>query len=92
VRTRRWEDIVALAVTEIREYGGSSIQVVRRLRALLGELRESVLPQHREAVQDELVRLDATLTERWRESIDLDRAGIADHQGIGGANAASGAV
>ena len=84
VRTRRWEDFVTLAVTEIREYGGSSVQVVRRLRALLEELHESVLPEHREAVEDELARLDATLAEHWKDSVDLDRASSADRQGIGG--------
>ena len=31
VRARRWEDIVQAAITEIRLYGGSSVQVVRRL-------------------------------------------------------------
>ena len=75
---------MTLAVTEIREYGGSSIQVVRRLRALLEELHESVLQEHREAVEDELARLDATLAEHWKDSVDLDRASSADRQGIGG--------
>ncbi len=31
----RWDDFLALAVTEIREYGATSIQGVRRLRAML---------------------------------------------------------
>ena len=84
VRTRRWEDVVALALTEIREYGGSSVQVVRRLRALLEELREIVLPPYRDAVEDELARLDATVREYWSDSVDLDRARRADRQGIGG--------
>ncbi len=34
-RTPDWEDFVRLAVTEIRQFGGASIQVVRRLRAML---------------------------------------------------------
>ncbi len=37
VPVRRWEDFLELGVTEIREYGASSLQVVRRLRALLME-------------------------------------------------------
>ena len=92
VRVRRWEDVVEAAFTEIRLYGGSSVQVVRRLRALLEDLRERVLPEHRAAVEDELVRLDATIDERWRTSIDLDRARRADGQGIGGPSAGSPAV
>ena len=89
VRTRRWEDFLTLGVTEIREYGGASIQVVRRLRAMLEELRESVLAEHVTAVEDELARLDATLIEHWADSVDLDRAGTADRQGIGGPGAHS---
>jgi uncharacterized membrane protein len=42
---RRWEDFLALGVTEIREYGASSVQVMRRLRASLHELREEVRPR-----------------------------------------------
>jgi uncharacterized membrane protein len=87
VRTRRWEDIVSLALTEIREYGSSSIQVMRRIRAMLEELAEGVLPERRMAVEDELARLDATLDRRWGESVDADRARTADRQGIGGPSA-----
>jgi len=83
MRMRRWEDYLRLGVTEIREYGAASIQVMRRLRAMLEELREVVLPTHRAAVQQELERLDATLAERWSGSVDLDLASTADGQGIG---------
>jgi uncharacterized membrane protein len=81
---RVWPDYVSLAVTEIREYGGASIQVARRLRSLLEELRELVLPENQAAVDEELRRLDATLTERFAGSVDLDRARTPDPQGIGG--------
>ena len=87
VRARRWEDVVELAFTEIRQYGGSSVQVVRRLRALLEDLRERVQPEHRQAVEDELARLDATIAEHWGDSVDLDLARTADGQGIGGPSA-----
>jgi uncharacterized membrane protein len=84
VRARGWDDVVELAFTEIREYGGSSVQVVRRLRALLEDLRERVKPEYRAAVDDELRRLDATVDKHWRSSVDLDRARQPDAQGIGG--------
>ena len=64
VRTRCWKTLLTLRVTEIREYGGSSIRSSGRLRAMLEELRESVLAEHVPAVEDELARLDATLIER----------------------------
>ena len=71
-------------MTEIRQYGATSIQVVRRLRAMLEELAESVLPERREAVLRELARLDEAVGEKWRSTVDLDLAGIADRQGVGG--------
>jgi uncharacterized membrane protein len=87
VPVRRWADYLALSVTEIREYGASSIQVVRRLRALLEELADAVLPERREAVLHELERLDAAVAARWGDTVDRDLAGGADRQGIGGPSA-----
>ena len=81
---RTWEDYLTLAVTEIREYGASSIQVMRRLRAMLEDLRESVRPGYRPAVEAELTRLDATVAAGFAGSVDLDRASARDRQGIGG--------
>jgi uncharacterized membrane protein len=81
---RTWPDILLLAVTEIREYGGGSIQVVRRLHAVLDELRDLVLPENRAAVDEELRRLDATIAKQFGGSIDIDLAQDRDAQGIGG--------
>jgi uncharacterized membrane protein len=81
---REWHEYLALATTEIRQYGAGSVQVMRRLRALLEELRDEVLPRHRAAVDEELARLDATVAERWGDSVDFDRARRADVQGMGG--------
>jgi uncharacterized membrane protein len=82
---RRWEDYLALGVTEIREYGASAVQVMRRLRAMLIDLEETVRPEYRPAVEEELARLDATVAAHFGDSVDVDRASIADRQGIGGA-------
>ena len=81
---RRWEDFVTLGLTEIREFGATSVQIMRRLRALLDELLETVRLEHRAALEDELRRLDATIADAWRDSVDLDRASGADGQGLGG--------
>jgi uncharacterized membrane protein len=83
---RSWQDYLTLGVTEIREYGASSIQVMRRLRAMLEELLEEVPEPRRAAVRDELSRLDATVTSSFADSVDLDRARTADPQGMGGAS------
>ena len=42
----RWEDLVELALDEIRAFGAGQYQVARRLRALLDALRAD-LPEHR---------------------------------------------
>ena len=81
---RRWEEFVTLGLTEIREFGATSVQIVRRLRALLEELLEAVRPEHRAALEEELRRLDATVADVWGDSVDFDRASAADGQGIGG--------
>jgi uncharacterized membrane protein len=71
-------------VTEIREYGATSVQITRRLRSLLEEVHETVSPENREAVERELERLDSTVEGSWHTSIDRDLVGPPDGQGIGG--------
>jgi len=84
VPIQRWEQFLSLSVTEIRQFGGSSVQVARRLRSVLEELRESVVPERRGAVDAELARLDATVAAHFGGAIDLDLASATDRQGIGG--------
>jgi uncharacterized membrane protein len=84
IPVRSWEEYLTLAVTEIREYGSNAIQVMRRMRAMLEELRDEVRPENRPAVLEELARLEATVTRSFAASVDLDRANTADPQGIGG--------
>jgi uncharacterized membrane protein len=81
---RSWQEYLTLATTEIRCYGASAIQVMRRMRALLEELRDEVREEHRPAIDDELARLDATVERSFADSVDIDRARVADPQGIGG--------
>jgi uncharacterized membrane protein len=84
IPVRRWEDFLALGTTEIREFGNTSIQVMRRMRALLEKLLQEVRPENRAAVKAEIARLDATVAAGFAGSIDRDSAGIADRQGLGG--------
>ena len=48
--TPAWEDYLALAFDEIRQYGVSSVQVMRRLRSALVGLADSVTEIDRKAV------------------------------------------
>jgi uncharacterized membrane protein len=83
-RTPDWEDFVELAVTEIRQYGGTSIQIARRLRAMLENLIQA-LPEERAArLRLELEKLPRSAKRCFPEPADLDLAEIGDLQGVGG--------
>ena len=83
-RTPDWEDFVCLAVTEIRQFGGTSIQVARRLRAMLENLTE-VLPAERTAIlRGELKLLHRSAGRFFPEPEDQALAGVSDLQGVGG--------
>src|SRR5439155_3731678 len=53
-RTPNWEDFVLLAVTEIRQFGGASIQVARRLRAMLENLIQTLPEEWTALLRQEL--------------------------------------
>lgn len=83
-RTPDWEDFVRLAATEIRHFGGSSIQVARRLRAMLEDLIRT-LPQQRAAPLKQELRLLKKSAERFfQEPEDRALADVSDAQGVGG--------
>jgi uncharacterized membrane protein len=83
-RTPDWEDFVYLAVTEIRHFGGTSIQVARRLRAMLENLTE-VLPTERTVLlHRELTLLNRSTARCFPEPEDQALADISDLQGVGG--------
>src|SRR5262249_39163775 len=63
-RTPDWEDFVHLAVTEIRQFGGESIQVIRRLRAMLENLLATLPPARLPLLRRELSVLQR-LAERF---------------------------
>lgn len=84
---RSWDQFLELAVCEIRDYGGSSVQVCRRLRALFDGLLDALPPEQHPAVraQSDLLReaVEREFTDPARRAI----AHRADLQGIGGRDA-----
>ena len=82
--TPDWEDFVKLGVTEIRQYGAGSIQVVRRLRAMLENLTEAVPPNRRPVLRQQLNLLDRTVENHFPEPNEQALGKMADYQGIGG--------
>jgi len=88
LRTPNWEDFVHLTFTEIRSCGAQNIQIVRRLRAMIENLIQT-LPKHRHAIlQRELALLDQGIEKNFPLPEDVALARIADSQGLGGASGA----
>jgi uncharacterized membrane protein len=90
-RTPDWEDFVHLAVTEIRQFGGASIQIARRLRAMLENLIQT-LPQERTALlRQELKLLHRSAERFFTDPEDRALAEVSDFQGVGGKHGTGGA-
>ncbi|MFG2981099.1 DUF2254 domain-containing protein [Streptomyces sp. NPDC048258] len=81
---RGWEDYLQLGVTEIREYGATSLQVCRRLRALLEDLLETQSAERLPAVRAELALLEESVQRAFTDPARRATAQTADRQGIGG--------
>ena len=83
-RTPDWNDFVQLAFTEIRFCGASSIQIARRLRAMIVNLVNTLPTERHSALQREADLLDRTLERLYPLPEDLALARIPDPQGLGG--------
>ncbi|MCX5208602.1 DUF2254 domain-containing protein [Kitasatospora sp. NBC_00240] len=81
---RSWEEYLELAVTEIRDYGATSVQVCRRLRALLKGLLVALPDECGPALRAELVLLDDAVERGFGDAPRRADARTADPQGIGG--------
>jgi len=78
-----WEDFLRVAFDEIRFYGASSVQVMRRMKALIGELL-SLLPEERSpALQYWQARLQSTVERTFSDKEDIIDASDEDRQGLG---------
>jgi uncharacterized membrane protein len=79
-----WEDYLQLAFDEIRQYGATSVQVMRRLRSALIGISESLTNEARlDAVRRCIQHLDLGID---RSTLDADDKAMAlqeDRQGLG---------
>jgi uncharacterized membrane protein len=87
-RTPDWEDFVRLAVTEIRQFGGTSIQVNRRLRAMLENLIQTLPEERCPLLRQELEVLHRSAERLFLEPEDRALADVSDSQGVGGKHGA----
>lgn len=88
-RTPNWEDFLHLAVTEIRQYGRDSIQVMRRLRAMLENLIETLPARRTALLRRELELLRQSSKRAFPDLDDQALADIGDLQGMGGVHEAA---
>jgi uncharacterized membrane protein len=84
VRTPNWEDFVNLAFTEIRRYGADSLQVVRRLRAMIENLTQTLPPHRHAALREQLTLLEGAIEDVYKTPEELALARASDSQGLGG--------
>jgi len=83
LRYPTWEDFLRLALDEIRFYGASSVQVMRRMKALIAELI-SMLPEERSpALHYWQARLQSTVEGAFTDKEDILDASDEDRQGLG---------
>jgi len=79
-----WEDYLALAFDEIRQFGATSVQVVRRLRAALVGLADTVVVEaRRDAVRQYLEHLNTGIGRSNFDDQDQAAARLEDRQGLG---------
>jgi uncharacterized membrane protein len=83
-RTPDWSDFVLLAVTEIRQFGSTSIQVARRLRAMLENLIETLPGERAPLLRRELNLLHRSVERFFTDPDDRALAEVSDFQGVGG--------
>jgi uncharacterized membrane protein len=79
----RWEALVALAFDEILAYGTGTLQVTRRLHALLDDLLAAAPPARRPPVADRLAALKRLAGQCLPDPVLAREAGEPDRQGIG---------
>jgi uncharacterized membrane protein len=78
-----WEDFLALAFDEIRVYGASSVQVMRRMKALASDLIDFLPEERRKPLLRQQRRLNATIARSFETAEEKREASIEDRQGLG---------
>ena len=84
LRTPNWEDFVHLAFSEIRSCGSHNLQIVRRLRAMLENLLQTLPAYRHAALHQQMSLLDREIAKNFTYPEELALARIADSQGLGG--------
>jgi uncharacterized membrane protein len=81
--TITWAGYVRLAVDELRRDAARSLQVTRRLQAMLRDVLEIAPPDRRAPLEEQLQLLEEALPEHYAADADRRAASVPDQQGIG---------
>ena len=85
LRTPDWDDFVHIACVEIRHCGISSVQVARRMQAMLSDLIALLPPVRRPALEAQRDLLLGAIRVQYSSAEDAALAQVPDVQGLGGA-------
>ncbi len=78
-----WEDFIRLAFDEILAYGAASVQVTRRMRAVIRDLVEALPAVRQDALRQWDSRLSATVARSFNDAEEQLEASTGDRQGLG---------
>jgi uncharacterized membrane protein len=78
-----WDDLTSLAFDEICAYGATSVQVMRRMNALVTDLMKAVPEERRPTLSYWHERLRATITRSFADTEERIEASTEDRQGLG---------
>jgi uncharacterized membrane protein len=78
-----WEDFLRLAFDEIRYCGARSVQVMRRMKALVSDLISRLPEDRRPALRHWDQRLQATIARSFDDMEEKQEASVEDRQGLG---------
>jgi uncharacterized membrane protein len=78
-----WEDFLRLALDEIRAYGAESVQVMRRMKALIWNLLNTLPPDRHPALLHWEARLKGSVARSFEDVEERRDASVPDRQGLG---------
>jgi uncharacterized membrane protein len=78
-----WDDFLRLAFDEIRYYGATSVQVMRRMNAVVGDLVAVVPPERRALLIQWQARLARSIDRHFDDPREKEEALVEDRQGLG---------
>jgi uncharacterized membrane protein len=78
-----WEDLLRLSFDEISFYGATSVQVMRRMNALIRDLKPTLPEERRQALTYWEARLNTLIARSFLSDEERSEASIGDRQGLG---------